>query len=85
MPAFPVVAGGFSIQCSVDQARVAEETEHGPAIRLRDEVGGKPRHRGVGVAAGRRHDLASRGIACKPAGSEAIAYIQQVCGGKHHS
>jgi RES domain len=37
----PGTAGDVSIQCGVEEARVAEEPEHGPATRLRGEVGGR--------------------------------------------
>src|SRR5882762_4927541 len=65
----------------VEEARVAEEPEHGPATRLRGEVGGKPCHRGVGVVAGRRHYLASRCIACK----YDVQVIAEQCLGEEHS
>ncbi len=65
----------------VEEARVAEEPEHGPATRLRGEVGGKPCHRGVGVVAGRRHCLASRCIACK----YDVQVIAEQCLGEEHS
>ena len=42
----PGTASDVSIQCGVEETRVAEEPEHGPSTRLRGEVGGKPRHRG---------------------------------------
>ena len=76
----PGIVGDVSIQCGVEKARVAEEPEHGPATRLRGEVGGKPRHRGVGAVAGRRHDLASRCIACK----HDVQVIAEQCLGDEH-
>ncbi len=76
----PAIAGDVSIQCGIEKARVAEEPEHGPATRLRGEVGGKPSHGGVGAVAGRRHDLASRGIACK----HDVQVIAEQCLGDEH-